>query len=89
MTAHNSRKASNSRNESNCRTPNTVGTPTTAGMLAKVMKPATASREDNNNMDTINIRDGSSSSREASNILQARHKQQLKLTTRNGKSSLF
>jgi hypothetical protein len=47
---------SNSRNESNSRTANTVGTPTTAGMLAKVMKPATACREDNNKIDTINMR---------------------------------
>jgi hypothetical protein len=37
-------------------------------MLAKGMKPAIACRENNNNMDTINIRNISSSSREASNI---------------------
>jgi hypothetical protein len=47
---------SNSRNESNARTANTVGTPKTAGMLAKVMKPATACREDNSNIDIINMR---------------------------------
>ncbi len=56
MTAHNSRNASNSRYEGNSRTANTVGTPTTAEMLAKVMKPATACSEDNNNIDTINMR---------------------------------
>ncbi len=56
MTGHNSRNANNSRNESNSRTANTVGTPTTAGMLAKVIKPATACREDNNSIDTINMR---------------------------------
>ncbi len=50
MTAH------NSRNESNSKTASRVGTPTTAGMLAKVMKPATACREDNNNIDIINMR---------------------------------
>jgi hypothetical protein len=55
MSNHNSRNASNSRNESNSRTANTVGMPT-AGMLAKVMKPATACREDNNNIDTNNMR---------------------------------
>jgi hypothetical protein len=56
MTAQNSRNASNSRIESNSRTANTVGTPTIAGILAKVMKPATACREDNNNIDIINMR---------------------------------
>jgi hypothetical protein len=56
MTADNSRNASNSRNESNSRTANIVGTPTIAGMLAKVMKPATACRENTNNIDTINMR---------------------------------
>jgi hypothetical protein len=64
--------SSNSMNTSNSRTSKTVGTTATAGMLAKVMKPATAFREDNNYMelDTNNIRDGSSSSSrgEASNI---------------------
>jgi hypothetical protein len=30
--------------------------PATAGILAKVMKPTTACREDNNNIDTINMR---------------------------------
>ncbi len=54
MTAHNSIDASNSRNESNIRTANKAGTPTIAGMLGKVMKPATACRDDNNYMDTIN-----------------------------------
>jgi hypothetical protein len=62
---HNSRNASDSRNESNNRTANTVRTLTTAGILAKEVKPATACRETNNNMNTINIRDNSSSSREA------------------------
>jgi hypothetical protein len=56
VTTHNSRNTSNSRNESNSRTANTVGTPTTAGMLAKVIERATARREDNNNIDTINMR---------------------------------
>jgi hypothetical protein len=56
MTAHNSRNASNSRNESNIRTANAVGTPITAQMLAKVKKPATACREDNNSIDPINMR---------------------------------
>ncbi len=50
MTAHNNRNASNSR------TANTVGMPITAGMIAKVMKPATACREDINNKNTIDIR---------------------------------
>jgi hypothetical protein len=56
MTAYINRNASNSRNESNSRTTNTVGTPTTAGIIAKVMKPATACREIKNNIDTINMR---------------------------------
>jgi hypothetical protein len=56
MTAHNTRKESNSRNDSNSRTNSTVGMPTLAGMLAKLMKPATACRDDNNNMGTINMR---------------------------------
>jgi hypothetical protein len=56
MTAYNSRIASKSSNESNNRTTDTVGAPTTAGILAKVMKPATASKEDRNNIDTINTR---------------------------------
>ncbi len=34
----------------------TAEQPITAGMLAKVMKPATACREDNNNINTINMR---------------------------------
>ncbi len=54
--AHNSRNTSNSRNESNSRTAKTVWMPLTVGMLAKVVKPATACREDNNNIDTINMR---------------------------------
>jgi hypothetical protein len=62
MAAYNSRNASNSRNESNSRAANTVDAPTIAGMLAKVMKPATACREA---MDTIIIRYGSSSSRKS------------------------
>ncbi len=45
MTAHNCRDASNSRNESNNKTANTVATPEKAGMLAKVVKPATACRK--------------------------------------------
>ncbi len=56
MIAYNNRNANNSRNESKSRTANTVGTSTIAGMMAKVMKPATACREDNNNIDTINMR---------------------------------
>jgi hypothetical protein len=54
-TTHNNRNASNSWNESNSRTANKVRTPTTAGILAKVMRPATACREDNINIDTINM----------------------------------
>ncbi len=50
MAAYNNRNASNSRIESNSRIANTIG------MLAKVMKPATACREENNNIDTINMR---------------------------------
>jgi hypothetical protein len=50
MTAHNNRNASNSR------TANTVGMPITAGIIAKVMKLATAYREDINNKNTIDIR---------------------------------
>ncbi len=65
MAAHNGMNAGNSRNESKNRIGNTVGTPTRAGMLAKVRKPATGCREDNNNMDSINIRKGG---RGASNI---------------------
>jgi hypothetical protein len=45
MTAHNSRNESNSRNEINSRTAHTVRM--TEGMLAKVMKQATACSEDN------------------------------------------
>ncbi len=56
MIAHNSRNTSYSRNESNSRTANTVLMPLTVGMLAKVMKPTTARREDNNNIDTNNMR---------------------------------
>jgi hypothetical protein len=52
----NNMSAYNNRNASNSRTANTVGTLTTAGMKAHVMKPATACREDNNNIDTINMR---------------------------------
>jgi hypothetical protein len=50
MTAYNNRNTSNSWNERNSRTANTVGTPTTAGIIAEVMKPATACREDNNHI---------------------------------------
>jgi len=74
-TVHKSRNVSYNRNLRNNRTTNTVGAPTTEEMLAKVMKPAPACREDNNNMDTINIRDGSSSCRGASNIQQGRQQQ--------------
>jgi hypothetical protein len=56
MTPHNNRNASNSRNESNSSTANTVRMPITAGIIAKVMKPATACREDINNKNTIDIR---------------------------------
>ncbi len=60
---------SNSRTERNNRTTNTVATGTTAEMLTAV-KPAKACREANNNMDIINIKDNSSTSREASNFQQ-------------------
>jgi hypothetical protein len=56
MTAYNSRIASKSSNKNNSRTADTVGAPKTAEMLAKVMKPATASKEDRNSIDTINMR---------------------------------
>jgi|LakMenEpi03Aug12_release.lakeMendotaPanAssembly.Ray.scaffolds.fasta_scaffold5616477_1 hypothetical protein len=46
----------------------TTGLPTIAGMLAKLVKPTTASRVAYNIMDTVNIRDKSCSSRETSNI---------------------
>jgi hypothetical protein len=55
-TAYKNRNASNSRNESNSRIANREGMPTTAGMIAKVMKPATACREENININTINMR---------------------------------
>ncbi len=66
----------NSKNESKNRAANTVG------VLAKLVKLATACKKANNSMDTINIRDGSSSSGEASNIHQGRQHQQQGLTTR-------
>ncbi len=47
ISAHNSRNKSNSRNESSNRTANTIRMPAKAGMLAKVVKPATACRETN------------------------------------------
>jgi hypothetical protein len=50
-------------------------------MLAKIVKLATACREANSNMDTTNIRDNSSSSREASNIQQVRQQQQQEIKT--------
>jgi hypothetical protein len=53
--------ASNSRNEGNNSTANTAGTTAKAGMLAKVVKPATACRETNYSRDTINIREDSKS----------------------------
>jgi hypothetical protein len=46
---------SKSKDDSNSMTAYTFGTPTVAGMLAKLVKPATACREANNNMDTIHI----------------------------------
>jgi hypothetical protein len=49
-------------------------------MLAKVVKPATACRETNNNMDNINMGHNSSSSREAYNIQQGSQQQQQELT---------
>jgi hypothetical protein len=55
MTAH-SRNASNSRNESNNRTANTVWMPAKAGMLFKSEMTVAAWREDNNIIDTINMR---------------------------------
>ncbi len=58
--SHNCRNASNISKESNNRTKNTVGTPEKFGRLAKVLKPATASREANYSRDTVNIRDDSS-----------------------------
>jgi hypothetical protein len=45
MTTHNSRNTSNSRNESKNSTANTIWKPVKAGMLAKVVKLATACRE--------------------------------------------
>ncbi len=45
-------QAKKSRNESNNRTAIRVGTPTRAGMLAKLVKLATACREANNNMES-------------------------------------
>jgi hypothetical protein len=68
MTAGNSRNASNSRNESNNRTAVIAGTPAKACTLAKVVKPLTAWMEANYSMDTINIKDDSSSSRDNQNI---------------------
>ncbi len=47
---------SNSNNMTSQNSRNAVGTPTIAGILTKVMKPATACREDNNNIDSINMR---------------------------------
>jgi hypothetical protein len=46
-------------------------------MLAEVVKP----REANNNMDTIEIKDNSSASREASNFQQGCQQQKQGLTT--------
>jgi hypothetical protein len=70
--------ASNSRNENDNRTANTVGTPTTAGMLAKVVRPATACRVANNNMTPLTPEMTAEAaekpaifSREASNIRDA------------------
>jgi hypothetical protein len=45
-------------------------------MLEKIVKTATACREANNNMDSINIRDNGSSSAVASNIQQGHQKQE-------------
>jgi hypothetical protein len=47
---------SNTRTERNNRTTNTVATRTTAGMLTEVVKPATACREANNNMEITSAR---------------------------------
>jgi hypothetical protein len=79
--------ALNNRNASNSKTASRVGMPA-AGMLAKVIKPATACREDNNNIDTSNMR-WQQQQWKVSNIQQGRQQQQQKLKTRNGKSSLF
>jgi hypothetical protein len=55
-------------NEINNRTANTVRNPAKVGMLAKVVKPATACREANYSRDTVNIRDDSIS-RDIRNIM--------------------
>ncbi len=60
MTAQ-SRNASNSMNEIKNRTANTIWMPAKEGMIAKVVKPATACREANYSMDTGKLRDGISS----------------------------
>ncbi len=57
MTAHNSRNASNSRNKSNNRTANTISTSANAGILAKVVKPATACREGNYSRDILKTKE--------------------------------
>jgi hypothetical protein len=51
MTAHNRGNRSNSRNESKNRTANTMDA--RAGILAKVVKLATAHREANYSRDTV------------------------------------
>jgi hypothetical protein len=48
-------------NESKNRIADTIWTPAKEGMLAKVVKPATACREAKYSMDTGKLRDGSSS----------------------------
>ncbi len=53
MTAHNSRNESNSRNKSINWTTNTISLSAKAGILAKVVKPATACREGNYSRDSV------------------------------------
>jgi hypothetical protein len=82
LTIYNSRNTNNSRNESKIGAPNAVGAPTKARILAKLVRPATTCKEADNSMDTINIRDDSSTSREASNNHHGRQHQQEDLTNR-------
>ncbi len=58
----------NNRNACNNRTAITIWTPANAGMLAKVVRPATAFREANYSRDTVKIRDVSIS-RDKRNIM--------------------
>jgi hypothetical protein len=48
-------------------------------MLAKVGKPATACREANSNVDTINIRGDINSFRDVINVQQGRQQQQARI----------